>query len=166
MWLPVFTVTTLSAIIGSHFVSHQYYLLALVPWSTLLVGAGLTALREWYPRLGIAACIGVTALTPGLFWKYYRGDDQLPAYRSVGSEVGVRTDTSELVLVEAIGDRGAWYLHPIRRRGWIETRSVLDDARQVEELRQRGLRWVVWHDGHEYHLSDVDSWMGGLERAH
>lgn len=67
-----------------------------------------------------------------------------------------------MLIEEVETTRGAWYLHPIRRRGWIEPRNQLYDVANIVKLRQRGLRWVVWHDGHRYRLSDVDGWVDRL----
>jgi len=163
-WLPVVAVPSLCLLIGTQFVAHEYYFLSLVPWSVLLVAAGLSGLRNWHPRLGIATCVLVAVLTPGLFWKHYRSNTLLAAYHPVAAEIATRTRKDELVLIEEVDpDDGAWYLHPIRRRGWIEPRSRLYERAHVVELRQRGLRWVVWYDDYVYHLSDVDTWLARLE---
>jgi hypothetical protein len=165
LWLPAVTVPVLCLLIGDQFVSHEYYFLALVPWSVLLVAVALDRLRERHPRLGIATCVLVAVLTPGLFWKQYRSNNLLPAYQAVTTEITLRTHKNDLVLIEAFAHDplGAWYLHPIRRRGWIERHTQLYNRENVVNLRRRGLRWVIWYGDSKYHLTDVDTWVNNLE---
>jgi hypothetical protein len=165
-WLPMLAVGSLCLVSGDHFQDHPYYLLALVPSSVLLVATGLSALRDWRPHLGIAACVLVVILTPVGFWKFFLGDELLAAYQPLTREIGVRTTVSQLVLIEEIDEspRVSWYLNQIRRRGWVEAPCQVNDIGNIEELKHRGLRWVVWYDGHAYRLSDVQSWILHLER--
>jgi hypothetical protein len=80
-------------------------------------------------------------------------------------EITLRTRKNDLVLIEGFAPYalGAWYLHPIRRRGWIERRTQLYNRENVVNLRQRGLSWVIWYDDSKYHLTDVDTWLNNLE---
>lgn len=46
------------------------------------------------PAAGHSGMRLVVVLTPGLFWKFYRSDDLLPAYEPVAAEIATRTDKS------------------------------------------------------------------------
>jgi len=159
--VPALALIVLFLLTGQHFSPHSYYLFSILPPVSVCMAMGFDSIRVRWPKV-FPAVIGLAVVLLPLTLLYqYEPDGELTRYATVLPEVAKKVAPSDLVVVE---DRGgyAWHLHPLRRRGWIEPRSRLEDARHMTELASHRCLWVVYDSPTGYRLAGIRDWIASL----
>jgi hypothetical protein len=161
--VPALALPVIFLLTGRHFSPHLYYLFSILPSVALCTATGFDTVRERWPRAFPCLVAAAVLALPITQMYQYRRDREVERYWTVLPQVAAKVAPGDLVAVE---DRGgyAWHLHPLRRRGWVESRSKLEDVEHMANLASRGCRWVVWDDGTGYQLDAIQGWIERLRR--
>ena len=137
---------------GSHMSPHSYYLVAFIPILTYFLASGFYHF-SLYKTVSILLLISLV-----INWYHFR--PQFDVYEKLSD---IRTELNRLEKNEglAVVESGSspHHLHILRVRGWIANSTKIRELSYVEELENKGAKYVYPLKNNHFQKYPIHEWI-------
>jgi hypothetical protein len=146
-WLPfaVFSIPFLFYLIllvktGANIVGDHYYILTAIPAMAFISGWGLSQINNWRVVVGLLAIIAIENIADQIYdFRIRQPFKALENLESIMDKVSAHDD---LIAINAdLHNPTAMYF--AHRRGWVAPNNFLGEAAYLNEVRNKGCKYVV-----------------------
>jgi hypothetical protein len=143
---------------GFYFYHHNYYIIPFVPLFALLVGYGLSKIRDWKMAFALVFILAIESIANQQHDFFIR--EKVEYKMQLEGLMDKVSEKDEKIVVLGSGNPQLIYLS--HRKGWLRSEEQLKDDKEVEHLRKSGAEFLIL----DKHTEEQIEWPGALILDH
>jgi len=124
---------------GFTFPHHSYYIIPFVPIMALIAGYGLTKIK--YPKLAIFLLVAISVEGISNQQHDFRIKEKDEQMLKLEKDLNTVSKPNDLILINSGKYPTPMYFS--HRKGWVDGNDKIKDGAYIEELRTKGLKYIV-----------------------
>jgi 4-amino-4-deoxy-L-arabinose transferase-like glycosyltransferase len=124
---------------GFTFAHHNYYIIPFVPVMALVAGYGLSKIKSQKIALILLVAISIEGIANQ--HHDFRIKEKSEKILNLEKDLDTVSQRSDLILINS-----GYYPTPMyfsHRKGWVNSNEKIEDEQYIEELKKRGLKFIV-----------------------